>query len=64
MPMQMNISQRQSVFLRLVEEQDAGKSVAQSRGMVGNAFGISGPEVIAIEKEGLAKQWPPLEEKR
>ena len=51
---------RQELFLRLVNEQDAGKNVERSRSLIGDAFGISEPEVRNIEREGLDKQWPPL----
>ncbi len=51
---------RQELFLRLVNEQDAGKNVEHSRSLIGDAFGISEPEVRNIEREGLDKQWPPL----
>ena len=51
---------RQELFLRLVNEQDAGKNVEHSRSLIGDAFGISEAEVRNIEREGLDKQWPPL----
>jgi hypothetical protein len=51
---------RREVFKALVEAQDGGLSVAASREKVAADEGISEKDVVAIEKEGLQKEWPPL----
>ncbi len=48
------------IFLKLVEEQDAGTGVDQSRQRVSEEFGIQVTQVREIEKEGLSQKWPPL----
>ena len=51
---------RQEIFFKLVEEQDLGTSVELSRQRVSERFGISVPELLAIEQQGRLRQWPPL----
>ncbi len=51
---------RKKVFGRLVEVQDRGSSVAESRRIVAEQFQVSLEEVRNIEREGIAGQWPPL----
>jgi hypothetical protein len=51
---------RKEIFLALVEAQDGGASVADSRKLVAQQFSISEQEVRRIEQEGLAMEWPPL----
>lgn len=51
---------RREVFRVLVEAQDNGASVAESRNQVAAQFGISASDVLLIEQEGIANQWPPL----
>ena len=51
---------RRTIFLALVEAQDGGASVAKSREVIGQRFGLSEKEVRQIEQEGLDKEWPPL----
>ena len=51
---------RKDVFRALVEAQDGGASVAESRGRVAQQFGLSEQEVRRTEREGLDKGWPPL----
>ena len=53
-------ARRKEIFLALVEAQDQRMGVFQSREFVANRFGVRPKEVIAIEKEGLDKEWPPL----
>jgi hypothetical protein len=48
------------VFLALVEAQDRDMTVAQSRKLVADRFGLTERQVRAIEREGLDRQWPPL----
>jgi hypothetical protein len=52
---------RKEIFLALVDAQDHKMDVAQSRRLVGQRFGISEGQVRQIEREGLQRQWPPLE---
>ncbi len=51
---------RKEIFLALVDAQDHEISVAQSRKMMAQRFGVSESHVRQIEREGLAQQWPPL----
>jgi hypothetical protein len=51
---------RREVFLALVEAQDSGMGVVQSRKLVAERFGLSNDQVRAIEREGMDHQWPPL----
>jgi hypothetical protein len=53
-------SDRQAVFAALVEAQDRGLSVPDSRSAVADRFDLSLDEVIRIEREGLDAGWPPL----
>jgi hypothetical protein len=51
---------RKEIFLALVEAQDGGASVAESKQVIAQRFGLSDQEVRAIEREGLDNGWPPL----
>jgi hypothetical protein len=53
--------QRLEVFRALVEAQDGGMAVAESRKAVAGRFGISEHQVQHIEREGLDGLWPPLD---
>jgi hypothetical protein len=53
-------SERKQVFRALVEAQDRGLTVEQSRRMVARRFGLSDQRVREIEREGLDAKWPPL----
>ena len=52
--------QRKAIFLALVEAQDRGANVPESRREVAGRFGITEQQVQRIEREGLAQNWPPL----
>jgi hypothetical protein len=52
--------QRKEVFRALVELQDGGCAADQSRTSVAAQFSIMVQDVRTVEREGLAKQWPPL----
>jgi hypothetical protein len=54
------IDSRQAIFKALVESQDEGMSVGESRAAIALQFSVTTEEVKDIEKEGLANQWPPL----
>jgi len=51
---------RKEVFRALVELQDEGCGTEQSRTSVAAQFSINVREVHDVEREGIAKQWPPL----
>jgi hypothetical protein len=52
--------QRRVIFAALVALQDTGTEVSRSRVQVARRFGLT-PEVMrAIEREGIAREWPPL----
>jgi hypothetical protein len=54
------LEQRMVIFRALVEAQDRGASVYQSRKEVAGQFGISDSMLRRIEQEGLGHDWPPL----
>ena len=51
---------RKEIFLALVEAQDGGASVAESRTIIAQRFGVGEQEVRRIEQEGIDQGWPPL----
>ncbi|MEO2013864.1 MAG: hypothetical protein ABGZ53_05780 [Fuerstiella sp.] len=51
---------RQEVFRQLVERQDRGTPVLQSRNDIAVQFSLSPDQVQVIEREGLNNSWPPL----
>ena len=51
---------RREIFLALVEAQDRGLAVAESRRATAERFRVSEKQVREIEKEGLDNRWPPL----
>jgi len=53
--------QQKEIFLKLVEAQDAGLSVEQSRRQMCETFAIALEELLDIEQQGRVHQWPPLE---
>jgi hypothetical protein len=57
---QLSESQRQEIFLALVDAQDHDLGVQASRQLVAQRFAISEAQVRQIEREGLDRQWPPL----
>ncbi len=52
---------RREIFAALVEAQDLGESVAESRATIANRFNVTQREVRPIEREGLEELWPPLD---
>ena len=52
---------RREVFAAIVAAQDGGLTVPASRRKVAADFGLAVETVSAIETEGLAAEWPPLE---
>jgi hypothetical protein len=51
---------RREIFLALVEAQDQGLAVAESRRATAERFRVSEKQVREIEREGLDHRWPPL----
>jgi hypothetical protein len=51
---------RKEIFLTLVDAQDNEMSVAQSRKLMAQRFGVNESLIRLIEREGLELQWPPL----
>ena len=51
---------RKDIFQALVESQDRGTTVPESRREVARQFGVSEQQVQEIEREGLNLTWPPL----
>ncbi len=52
--------ERRAIFLALVQAQDGGASVADSRKLIGKLFVVSEQTVRRVEREGLDHAWPPL----
>ena len=48
------------IFAALVDAQDSGLAVVESRQAVAGRFNVSVDLVRAIEEEGLDNEWPPL----
>ena len=51
---------RKEIFLALVEAQDGGAGVEQSRKEIAARFEVTESDVRKIEREGLEAGWPPL----
>jgi hypothetical protein len=51
---------RKEIFSALVDAQDQDMSVAQSRKLISERFGLTEKQLKQIEEEGLDQQWPPL----
>jgi hypothetical protein len=51
---------RKEIFRALVEAQDQGTAVADSRTSVARRFNITERQLREIEREGLNETWPPL----
>ena len=49
-----------AVFRALVELQDAGTAVAESRRAVAERFDLTEEAIKEIERAGVANDWPPL----
>ena len=48
------------IFRALVEAQDQGLSVQESRAQIADRFFLTAEEVATIERTGIAESWPPL----
>jgi hypothetical protein len=58
---QLSEDRRKELFLALVDAQDHEMSVAQSRTLMTQRFGVNESQVRLIELEGMEHEWPPLE---
>jgi DNA-directed RNA polymerase sigma subunit (sigma70/sigma32) len=56
----LSLEDRKQLFLALVDAQDGGMTVSQSRKAVAAEFGVSEQTVRQIEEEGIDAEWPPL----
>jgi predicted transcriptional regulator len=56
----MTVKQRKSIFHALVEIQDSGETVPESKKKIAAKFHLTREQLDLIEKEGLDKDWPPL----
>ena len=57
----LTVQQRKSIFHALVEVQDQHTvTVADSKKEIASRYHITKEQVELIEREGLAKDWPPL----
>lgn len=58
----LTVQQRKSIFLALVSAQDSGSfTITQSKQNVADQYEITPEQLALIEKEGLDKEWPPLD---
>ena len=56
----ITVDQRRAIFRAILEAQDAGVGVAQSRSDVAARFDVTIDQVKEIEGEGMEQEWPPL----
>ncbi|MBY0459478.1 MAG: hypothetical protein K2V38_19320 [Gemmataceae bacterium] len=57
----LTVQQRKSIFHALVEVQDTNQyTIPESKKEIATRFHITKEQVDLIEREGLAKDWPPL----
>jgi predicted transcriptional regulator len=56
----LTVRQRKSIFHALVQTQDSGIPVAESKKKVAAEYRLSREQLELIEKEGVDKDWPPL----
>jgi hypothetical protein len=56
----LTVKQRKSIFHALVETQDTGVPVPESKKKVASKYRLTREQLDLIEKEGLDKDWPPL----
>ena len=56
----LTVKQRKSIFHALVETQDKGVAVIESKKKVAAEYHITREQLDLIEKEGVEKDWPPL----
>jgi hypothetical protein len=57
----LTVQQRKSIFLALVSAQDEKMTIPESKKVVAQQYEISKEQLELIEKEGVEKEWPPLD---
>lgn len=62
MSKRITVTERRSIFSALVRAQDTGQSVNESRQHVSKRFHVTEYALRKIEDEGIARQWPPLDQ--
>lgn len=62
MSKRITVMERRAIFQALVRAQDKGESVTESRQHVSKRFHVTEYTLRKIEDEGIARQWPPLDE--
>ena len=62
MSKRITVTERRAIFQALVRAQDKGDSVSESRQHVSHRFHVTEYTLRKIEDEGIARQWPPLDE--
>jgi hypothetical protein len=60
MPQKLGLAHRKELFAALVEAQDHGVDVDESRRRIATRFNVPEQLVREIELEGERKDWPPL----
>lgn len=61
MTAELPVDRRRELFAALVAKQDQGLGVPESRDAVGREYGVDARLVLAVEREGLTANWPPLD---
>ncbi|HUR54325.1 MAG TPA: hypothetical protein VMZ71_09350 [Gemmataceae bacterium] len=59
-PTDLSDDRRRELFLALVNLQDEGVAVAESRAFIAGQYGVQVEVVQQVEREGLEAGWPPL----
>jgi hypothetical protein len=62
MSKRITVTERRSIFQALVRAQDNGESVGESRQHITQRFHVTEYTLRKIEDEGIARQWPPLDQ--
>lgn len=62
MSKRITVMERRAIFQALVKAQDSGVSVGESRQHVTKRFHVTEYTLRKIEDEGIARQWPPLDQ--
>jgi len=62
MSKRITVTERRAIFQALVSAQDNGVSVGDSRQHVTKRFHVTEYTLRKIEDEGIARQWPPLDQ--
>lgn len=62
MSKRITVTERRAIFQAIVRAQDKGESVTESRQQVSHRFHVTEYTLRKIEDEGIARQWPPLDE--